>query len=203
MERFRRLSNELVLESEPTPQGQYWASVRKNSLRSGVMNAPAPKDAYKLHKLLLSTAPNYLSISPLDIDYLELMFGFDLLATGNHDAIVFDALVAGSPLAAMLDVQGGVPVDCQPLFVMAVDDTLEVHAQFEVKTRTHSHLPKHADLPPDPISVYLTMRRYGPVDDVASLTTILDTLALHGEKLVMNKVVPNLLVPIREQISAR
>ena len=42
------------------------------------MNPPVIDDALKLHKLLLELAPHHLGISPVEIDYLDVLFGFDL-----------------------------------------------------------------------------------------------------------------------------
>ncbi len=209
MDRFRRLSSELALESDPTAGQQHWIALRRNHLRTGVVNAPSPQEAYALHRLALETAPYYLSISPLDVDYLELLYGFDLLAAGNHDLIVQEALFADSPLGRMLDVHGTRALDCQPVFGIALDDAAELQAFFEVKTRTPGgpgsptwRGESNSDVAPEPISVYLTLRRYGSVKDVAELKTIFSQLAKHGENYLEGRVVPNLIMPIREAIAS-
>src|SRR5262245_22124845 len=120
MASFRRYKDELALESPQTDMPHRWLAIRANTVRSGVVNAPTPDEAYTLHRQILDLAPAYLSISPLDIDFVELLWGFDLAAGGNHDAIVLEALYAGSPLAALLDIPGSKPLDCQPLVGLAV-----------------------------------------------------------------------------------
>lgn len=122
MDKFRRYQNELALESASRDQGQQWLGLRKTSIRSGSVNPATAGDAYRLHRLVLETAPYYLDISPLDLDYLELLYGFDLMAAGNHDAIVYEALVAGSPLASLIDHDGAIPIDCQPILGMALTE---------------------------------------------------------------------------------
>lgn len=203
MDRFRRYTSELALESDPAGEGvQQWIALRRTSVRSGVVNASGPKDAYKLHELVLEIAPYFLSISPLDVDYLELLYGFDLLASGNHDAIVFDALISGSPLASLADARHGVPIDCQPLLGLALNEACDVQAHFEVKTRTPTRAIRTGEFESQPISVYLTMRRYGAVKDVKELLAAFKTLSDHGEELLSQRVVPNLVMPIREAIGA-
>lgn len=209
MDRFRRFSNELALESDgpesPSGSPQQWLAMRRTSVRSGSVNPPAPKDAYKLHKLVLEIAPYFLSISPLDVDYVELLYGFDLLAAGNHDAIVFDALMAGpraSPLASLVDVRGAVPIDCQPLIGVSLNEACDLQAQFEVKTRTPTRAVKRGEFEAQPISVYLTLRKYGAVADVSELKDTFATLSKRGEDLLEHRVVPNLLLPIREAIAS-
>ena len=113
MDRFRRYDNELALESRSEAigsGGQRWLAVRRTSVRSGSVNPESMRDGYALHRLVLETSPYFLDITPLDVDHVEVLYGFDLLASGNHDLIVFNALMAGSPLAALVDsAVGGVP----------------------------------------------------------------------------------------------
>lgn len=203
MEHFRRYSNELALETDPAGEGlQRWLALRRNSIRSGAAHLETPAQAYGLHRLVLETAPYFLSISPLDVDYLELLYGFDLSSGGNHDAIVFDALLAGSPLAGMIRGIDGATVDCQPIVGISLPDAPELQAHFEVKTRTSARMVRPGDGDSPPISVCLVLRRYGAVKDAAELLTIFKSLAAHGEDLVENRVVPSLVLPIREAIAA-
>ncbi|MGD9688704.1 MAG: hypothetical protein AB7K52_02915 [Phycisphaerales bacterium] len=211
MDKFRRLTSELVLESEFVDATQRWIALRKTSIRSGVVNPPTTADAYALHKLALEVAPYFLSISPLDVDYLELNYGFDLLAHGNHDQIVFDALYASSPLGKMLELPGARPMECQPIIGMALSDAADLQAFVEVKTRTPGGAGSPAwrgepatgpDAQAEPISVFLTLRRCGPVRDVAELVTTLADLSKRGEQLLKSRVVPSMLVPIRDSIAS-
>lgn len=202
MDKFRRYQNELALESSTRDSTQQWLGIRKTSIRSGSVNPESPEEAYRLHGLVLQNAPYFLDISPLDIDYLELLFGFDLLAAGNHDAIVYEALVAGSPLAHLMDAPGSVPLDCQPIFGIALNEECDMQAHFEVKTRTSPRQVRSGDFREEPISIYLTVRKYGPVADVNELGEILTLLQRHGKALLENRVIPHLLTPIRNAISS-
>lgn len=211
MRRFRRYSNELALEADSPDAVQQWLSLRRLSIRSGVVNPPTPHDAYRLHELVLETAPYFLSISPLDVDYLELLFGFDLIASGNHDAIVFDALIASdgagghsrSPLARMVEPGApGVPLECQPVLGLGMTDSCDLQVHFEVKTRTPMRAVVSGEFEPAPISVYVTLRKYGSLEDVSELSAALSTLTRTGEELLRARVVPNLVVPLRDAIGS-
>ncbi len=219
MRRFRRASAELLLESESEGGHQMSISMRRTSIRTSVWNPPSPKDAYTLHKAALELAPYFLTVSPLDIAYLELMYGFDLLSSGNHDQIVYDALYANSPLSAMMGVKGSTLMDCQPVLGVSIPEgDGEIQAFFQIRTRPPAGRPRanakqewspekekdgeKGEVPPEPLSVYLTMRKEGPVDDVAELPGMLKMLASHGEKLLESKVIPNLILPIRDAIAA-
>jgi hypothetical protein len=211
MSMFRRYRDELALESPQTEMPHRWLAVRNTSIRSGVVNPGSMDEGYSLHRHILEVAPAYMSISPLDIEYIELLYGFDLSASGNHDAIVLDALIPGSPLSALLDIPGAVPVDCQPLVGLTLGQRGDLEIYFEVKTRAsasaslpHGHPAREHDpiSGGDPISVYLTLRKFGAVSDTKELPGILSRLAHQGEELVEHRVVPGMLVPIREAIAS-
>jgi len=206
LERVRRHEGEVSLESEPAgdPEGDRglgWVALRQTSVRSGCVNPRSLAEAYALHRRILEIAPYYLSISPLDIDGVELVFGFDFATDANRDEIVFEALLADSPLAALVDPQQDGVVDAQPFLGISLSERGELQAFFEVKSR-----PRTGDFGPagpDPISVYLTVRRNGPIRDLEELPAIFAALSGHGERLVERRVIPNLLVPIRNEILSR
>lgn len=204
MRQFRRYAEELALESDPIDAAYQWIAIRTESVRAGAVNPGALIDAYELHRHVLETAPFYLGVSPLDVDHVELLYGFDLMADGNHDAIVFDALLAGSPLADALHVGEAEFVECQPIVGFLLRDSERTEAFFEVRTRgRHAHRDARLeDAPAEPISVYLTLRRYGPVNEVEALPGMLTSLASRGESLCDERVVPRLVVPLRNAIAS-
>lgn len=235
MDRFRRYERELALESRQDPlsaarggdgaagvsgnghhhAGQQWLAVRKTSIRSGSVNPPTSEQAYRLHKLASDAAPYFLDITALDIDHVEMLYGFDFPAVGNHDAIVFNAFMSNSPLAEFVEQSstregrdrsgvagpGIVPVDFQPLLGVALTDELDVQAHIEIKTRTNARQIRTGEYRDDPISVYLIVRKYGPFADVRELPTALADLRTRGEHLVETCIIPRLLKPIRDAIA--
>lgn len=198
---FRRFREELALEAGPGITPHRWIALRGNNIRAGCVNPESPADAYGLHRLALETAPFYLNISPLDIDYVEILFGFDLAAAGNQDAIVFDALFSGSPFASIMNGTPFGPSDCQPVLAFNVPSR-ELEVQIEVKTRAERPAPRESDGSSEPISVYLTLRRFGAVTEVAELLSIFTTLIGQGEDLAESRVLPQLLVPLRDAIAS-
>lgn len=201
MRSFKRYKDELALESPSDQPVHRWLAIRSNSIRSGVVNPQTDDDAYDLHRCVLDVTPYFLSISPLDLEFLELLYGFDLAAGGNHDAIVAQALVGGSPMASLVDVPGSMAVDYQPLIGLTIGDARDVEAHFEVKTRSAAGV-REVERRDDPISVYLTLRQFEPVADLRELPDRFDRLARHGQELVDERVLPALLTPIREAIAS-
>ncbi len=205
MTRFRRYEDELSLESSRREAEYTWLSLRQGSIRTGHVNPQTLEDAYAFHQRMLEVTPYYLTISPLDIDYLELMFGFDLECKGNHDEVVFDALIADSPLGALMtptDAEPGAKIlDVQPVFGMNLADDGRLQAYFEVKTRRRSRRGSGRRYSDEPISLFVTLRRYGPIDKLDDFEPIFQTLASHCETLANERLVPNLLNPIVQHIT--
>jgi hypothetical protein len=202
MDQMRRFKEELALETPGDAAEQKWLAIRNTSVRSGFVNPDSLDDAYRLHREILEVCPFYLGVPPIDVEYVELLYGFDLAAAGNHDEIVFRALVAGSPLASVLDIPGTVPIDCQPMFGVSLREPGEIEAHFEVKTRVPQRKGRlrEEDGSQEPISVYLTLRKYGPIGAIEDLPKALESLCDRGEELVESRVVPNLVTPIRDAI---
>ncbi len=215
MDRFKRTQSTLTLESdiaEGTGTGeQLWMSLRKNSIRSGAANPSSTKDAYGLHTKVLEVAPYFLGISPLDIDFVELLFGFDIACPANHDAVVFEALMAGSPMGKLMmplsksapdTMSDAFPVDCQPLLGVSLDNTGELQAHFEVRTRTTPVPHRRGQFDPAPISINLILRKHGVISNIDDLPSILRRMTGVGEELLDQRVIPHLLTPIREVVNS-
>jgi hypothetical protein len=74
---FQRTEGEVALESNSGEREWQWVALRPMSVRSGHVNPASMADAYQFHKAILDVAPYFLSISPLNISMLEVVFGFD------------------------------------------------------------------------------------------------------------------------------
>lgn len=201
MDQFRKYRDEVALESPQTDTPHRWVAVRSTNVRAGVVNPERLSDAYAVHRHVLEAAPYYLTVRPLDVDHIELLYGFDFDCKTNHDSIIHDALLAGSPLGSLIESAGATLVDCQPMISYSFGENNEYEAQFELKSRRQGPGSRESDAPGEPISVYATVRRLGPFDDVRRLPAIIDDLARQGEDLVQQRVVPKLLVPLRDAIA--
>lgn len=203
MDRFRRFEGELALESVPRDGAYEWLALRSTSIRSGTVNPESLASAYQLHRLILEIAPYFLSISPLDIEYLELMFGFDLEAKGNHDEIVFDALYADTPLGNLMDIDTQAATDVQPFFTLVLDESKRIQAHYEVKTRTTTEEMAEEKFEDEPISLFLSIRQMGPLGEIDQLQQVFESLANHAEELVNSRLIPLFLNPINKVIISR
>lgn len=202
MNRFRRYSDELALESNRREGSYRWIALRQNSIRAGHVNPDSLEEAYALHRLILKLTPYNLSLSPLDIDYQEVLFGFDLEARTNQSQIIYEALFENSPLAGLLDTDNARPIDVQPVLGVALSRKCDLQAYFEVKTTTTQGQVRSGRFRAEPISVLLTIRQHGPISNVDDLLANFETMRGHAERLAEEKLVPNLLTPISRAITS-
>ena len=166
-----------------------------------VVNPGTLEDAYRMHRTVLEVAPYFLSISPLDVDHLELVYAFDFDCDGNRDEVVLDALLGGSPLGEFADPATDMVLDAQPFVALALADAPDMHVYVEVKTRLPRGETAVTREGTDPLSVMLTVRRTGPVRALGDLPTHLAALSGHGERLVEQRLIPRVLMPLRDRIA--
>ena len=194
MDQFKRYRDELALESDQGEAPYRWVAIRTRNIRSGVVNPEKTAQAYEVHKEVLEIAPYFLSISPLDVDYVEVLFGMDIISKSNHDEVVCNALLADSPFGKLFDDHQDSMIDCQPVLGLRLPGDDQTEAHVEIKTRSHG---KAGDQP-EPISVYLSVRRQGPISDVSRLAEVYDRLSSNGEHLLNDRVLPGVVIPLRE-----
>ncbi len=197
MTRLRRVEEELELEAGADADPQRWVAIRGATVRSGVVNAGSSRSAYELHRTILELAPYFLSVSALDVESLELLYGFDLPACGNHDRIVAGTFLGDGPLAGLLGHSDDA-IECQPLLGITLNGRADTEAFFEVKTRPDRGLSEGPRQ--EPISVYVTVRRTGPFADVDALAPSFDDLASQAEELIETRVIPSLIAPLHMAI---
>lgn len=204
MTKFRKYDGELALEStrrKDDPQYS-WIALRRNSIRSGFVNPDTMEQAYDYQKLILKQAPYHLSISPLDVDYVELTFGFDLDCGENQDEIVYQAMFADSPMGNVMNMEGTRVLDCQPFVSVNLNDSGTEQVYFEIKTRQKSRRGRSRGYPPEPISIYLTLRHFGPIDNLDDLYNNFPKMAEECSQLAIDKLVPDMLMPISRCITS-
>ena len=202
MDRFRRYEGEVSLESSRRNEEYRWLSLQRTSIRTGHVNPQSMGDGYGMHQLVIQVAPYHLSVSPLDVDYFELMFGFDLECEADHDEVIFDALYGDTPMANLLKIPGAKPLDIQPLLGASLSDRGDLQVYFEVKTRTKSRRGSSQHYKDEPISLFVTVRRYGPMDSIDAMPEVFKQIADQAETLATEGLVPDLLMPIARQITS-
>lgn len=204
MTRLRKTdAGEFSIEEDRNGNAYRWLSLESKRLASGHVNPSSIEEGLRLHQLNLALAPCYLGLSPVEIDYLDILFGFDLNFSGNHDEIVAESLLRESPLACLTDEPGARPVDFQPTVTVALSEDCRLQARIDIITRTNSYQVRTGDYSDDVISVYLIIRRYWGDHPNETLEKMAAQLTERAENLCESYVLPRLLRPISAAISSR
>ena len=202
MNRLRRYEGELALESSRRATSSQWLALRRNNIRSGYINPDTMDQAYHLHQLVLESAPYHLTLSTLDVDFQEILFGFDLECKADHDRVVFDALFDNTPVAKLLNVPDAEVLDVQPIYKLALSESGDMQATFEVRTRPRGKRGSTRAYRAEPISVFLHVRKYGPLDHLDQLREGFEVICRKAEALANDRLIPNMLTPIVREITS-
>jgi hypothetical protein len=204
MVRFRKGdSGEHSLEEDRTNNAYRWVSLETRRLSSGHVNPDSIAEAVRLHALLLELAPYHLGVSPVEIDHLDVLFGFDLSFSGNHDEVIAESLLADSPLSCLAEEPNSRPVDFQPTVTVALSDDCRLQARLDIVTRTNSYQVRTGDYNDDVISVYLILRRYWGDGPRQPSLQLLNEMVERADELCNRHVVPRILRPISTAIASR
>ena len=204
--KFRRREDGcLILEEEPESDvSRRWLRLESGSLRFGYFAPPTVEDARALAKVILEHAPYFLTFSDIDYDHLEIIYGFDLEYRGNHDQLVAETLWADHPLAALLLGDDAAHViDAQPYFGVALTQACDLQAYVETKSRTATFEVRTGEYERQPLSVFLTLRKYWNPQSDKNLAQVHASLFDRADELAAEKVVPMLVKPLADAIASR
>jgi hypothetical protein len=204
LSRFRKTdAGELNLEEDRGQESYRWVSLDGKRLSAGHVNPSSIADSLRLHQFLLELAPHQLGLSMVEVDYLDLLFGFDLEFSGNHDEIIAESLLGDSPLNCLSEETGARTVDFQPTVTVALSEDCRLQARIDVITRTNSYQVRTGDFGDDVISVYLILRRYWGDRPRQPIQTILAEMAERAEHLATERIIPTVVRPISTAIASR
>lgn len=204
MQRFRARENGAGLDEEAGEDGQRrYVRLDPRSLRFGFLNPPGREQVQSFGDLILTQAPPQLSLSPLDYDSLEVLYGFDLEYSGNHDELIAETLLADSPLAGALTGGDVRVIDCQPCLGFALTPDCATQVYLDVRGRSSMHELRTGQYEPQLISVYLTLRRSFRHTTPDNLVADFHELASLGETIAAGRVIPRVVRPLREAIATR
>ncbi len=200
---YNRERGEFVLEEDKDRGNYRWATVEARRICSGYVNPGSLDEALEQHRLVLDLIPYMLSISPLECESLNVMFGFDYTYRGNHNALLVEALGVIPAFEPMLDVDGTTIICNEPSITFAIDDDCRYQCRLSVETRTSAYHVRTGEYPEEQRSVYLTARRYGSLDPGETYVTAMDRLTDISRNLVDNYVVDNVLRPLKQAIAIK
>lgn len=206
MQKLRRRENGgIVLEEEGRDGDPYhWFRLEPAALRFGYFSPPDAAAYRQFADFLLEQAPYHLTLSDLDIDQIEVVYGFDMEYRGNHDQLVAETLFADHPLAAfILGDDATHAIDCQPYLGIALTPDCDIQAYAEVKGRTSTFEVRTGEYDQQVLSVFLVVRKYWGFGATTDLVQTHADLCGYADKLAASKVVPILVNPLAQAIISR
>ena len=201
---YRRENNHYCLE-EDRDIGQYrWVALEIDRIGSGVVNPSDFEMAYSQDRLVLELAPYMLSVSPLDIDSLDVTFSMDFDYGGNHDEIIAEALFSSTAFNCLLDLPSAKPVSFSPSVVVALSDDCRTQARICIESKTSFYEPGWRDQPTDEaISLSFTVRQFRPTKEKFDLLKSFEYQCQLAGQLMAEKIVPNFVQPLVETIAQK
>lgn len=200
---YCRDRGDFVLE-EDKDQGVYrWCTIEPRRVCSGKVNPITLDEAMDQHRLVLELAPYMLSVSPLDCEALDLLFGFDFTYRGNHSELVAEALGISPAMERMADVPGVTVVNYEPSLTIAFDQECRLQCRLSVETRTSAYQIRTSEFPEEQLSVYVTARQYGSLKADQTFVATIDRLMGICRDVVERHVAENVLQPLARTISLK
>jgi hypothetical protein len=139
---YTKEEGDLVLEGDKEQESYRVVAIEPRRLCSGHVNPETLEAAYAQHELVLELAPHLLTISVLDCEALDVMFGFDFDYEGPHDELVAEALGVGPAFEGLSDLAGSKVLNFEPSITLALDESCRLQARLSVGKRTRPHIPR-------------------------------------------------------------
>ncbi len=200
---YSRDRGDFVLE-EDKDQGQYrWLSLESRRICSGHVNPEDVEHALDQHRLVLQLVPYMLSVSGLDCEAMDLLFGFDFTYRGNHNQLVAEALGVPPALERLAEIDQDRIICYEPALTWAMDPQCRLQCRVSVETRTSAYHIRVNDFPEEQLSVYVTARQYGSLDPGVSFEATLEQLLKVCQQVLDRYVVEGILQPLRKTIALK
>jgi hypothetical protein len=157
--------------------------------------------AMEQHKLILELAPYTLSVSPLDCEALDLLFGFDFMYRGNHNQLLAEALGVGPAFEPTLGIPGATIINYEPSITIALDAECRRQLRISVEARTNAYQVRTGEYPEEQLSVYVTARQYGSLSPDQTFIDTIDRLRQVCHETIDSYVIEHILQPISRTIA--
>lgn len=200
---YCRDRGDFVLEEDKDRGNYRWCTIEPRRVCSGYVNPESIEAAMEQHRLVLELAPYLLSVSPLDCEALDLLFGFDYTYRGNHNLLVAEALGLNPALDRIAGIPGTSMINCEPSVTVALDDDCRVQFRLSIETRTNAYQVRTGDYPEEQLSVYVTARQYGSLGPDGSFVDTLQRLSGVCHEMLDQHVIEHVLNPLRRTIALR
>ena len=200
---YCRDHGDFILEEDKDGGSYRWATIEPRRVCSGHVNPDTVDEAMRQHELVLDLAPYLLSVSPLDCEALDLLYGFDFTYRGNHNELIAEALGVGPALDRVLDVPGSTVINCEPSITIALDEQCRVQFRLGMEARTTAYHVRTGEFPEEQLSVYVTARQYGSLDAERTYVETIRHLRKICEDMLEQHVIDHVLSPLARTIAMK
>jgi len=200
---YSRERGEYILEEDKDSGSYRWATVEAKRVSSGYVNPETIELAQEQHRLVLESVPYTLSISPLDCESLDYMFGFDFTYRGNHHALVSEALGVIQPFEKTSELPDYQVISNDPSIQFSLDEDCRTQCRIAIEPRTSAYHIRTGEFPEEQLSVYLTLRRYGSLDPSTNYVDTLQMLQKHASEILEGYVIESILQPLHATIAIK
>jgi hypothetical protein len=200
---YSRERGEYVLEEEKENGNYRWATVESRRVCSGIVNPASIEESLEQHRLILDLAPAALSVSSLDCESVNLMFGFDYTYRGNHNQLLIEALGLPPSFDKLLETSGVTAMSYEPALQLSLEEDCRTQCRLSFETRTSAYHVRSGDYPEEQLSVYLTARRFGSLDPGETFAGSLDKLNEACKELIDGYLIDNVLRPLQQAIAIK
>ncbi len=200
---YCRERGDFVLEEDKDTGNYRWCTIEPRRVCSGQANPESIEGAMKQHHLVLELAPYMLSVSPLDCEALDLLFGFDFSYRGNHNELVAEALGVGPAMERMAEIPGATVINHEPSLTVALDEDCRLQFRLSVETRTNAYQVRTGDFPEEQLSVYVTARQYGSLGPDKNFVETLERLREICDEMIESHVIEQILRPLARMIALK
>lgn len=195
--------SECSIEESRNDNSYRWLSTESNRVSSGFLNPSDPADAYAYNKSVVETVPYYLAVSPVDLEYLDVLWGFDYQYKGNHHELIAEALLGESPLGRLMETPNARGIHFELSGVIALSEDARTHARVWIEPRTSASQVRTGEFPEEMLSVYVIVRQWSGERRLPELADLHAHLIELGEKFMEERVLQPFLWPIRDAIARR
>jgi hypothetical protein len=200
---YSRERGDFVLEEDKERGCYRWCTLEPRRLCSGQVNPENIEDALQQHKLVLDLAPYALSVSPMDCEALDLLYGFDFMYRGNHNQLLAEALGVGLAFERLIELPGSTIINYEPTVTIALDEECRLQCRLSVEARTNAYQIRMGEYPEEQLSVYVTARQYGSLSPTTTFVQTLDRLSQVCQEMLENHVIEQILQPLQRTISMK
>ena len=200
---YCRDRGDFVLEEDKGRGCYRWCSIEARRVCSGQVNPGTIEDAMQQHRLVLDLAPYTLSVSPLDCEALDLLFGFDFTYRGNHNQLVTEALGVSPAMERMADIPNVTVINHEPSLTVALDEDCRLQCRLSVETRTNAYQVRTGEYPEEQLSVYVTARQYGSLKPDRTFGETLEKLVQTCHEMIEGHVIEHVLHPLARTIACK